>query len=91
MVLTFILAMVEQGLRQLLIWLALVFLLPRNVRMARDGWIGAALEKFEAAEAAHNEETLGSVHNYEKSRFMLSAWFVLDLTRIQAAQVKMVF
>jgi peptide/nickel transport system permease protein len=43
--LAFILAMIGPGLKQLLIWLTLVFLLPRSVRLAREGWISAAPEK----------------------------------------------
>jgi peptide/nickel transport system permease protein len=43
--LAFILAMVGPGLKQLLIWLALVFLLPRCVRMVREGWLAVTPEK----------------------------------------------
>ena len=43
--LAFILFTVGPGLRNLLIWLALAFLLPRGVRLVRGLWIAASREK----------------------------------------------
>ena len=43
--LAFILATTGPGLRNLLIWLALAFILPRCVRMVRNGWVAASPEK----------------------------------------------
>lgn len=43
--LAFILATTGPGLKNLLIWLALAFLLPRGVRMVRNGWVAASPEK----------------------------------------------
>lgn len=41
----FILAISRPGLGNLLIWLALIFLLPRGARMVRNCWIAASPEK----------------------------------------------
>ena len=43
--LAFILATTGPGLRNMLVWLALAFVLPRCVRMVRNGWVAASPEK----------------------------------------------
>jgi ABC-type dipeptide/oligopeptide/nickel transport system permease component/ABC-type dipeptide/oligopeptide/nickel transport system permease subunit len=43
--LAFILAVVGPGLGSLLTWLALVFLLPRSMRMSQNGWVATAPKK----------------------------------------------
>jgi peptide/nickel transport system permease protein len=43
--LAFILATTGPGLKKLLAWLALAFILPRSVRMVRDLWVAASPER----------------------------------------------